>query len=71
MTKNIDCNKNISNEEKELLLLRNAVDKAEKTLGLKIKHSNNIDSIIKIFEKFIKKKRSFVMEELLLIIFYP
>jgi len=57
MTKIINCDKNISNEEKELLLLRNAVDNAEKTLTLKIKQSNNINSIIAIFEKFIKKKR--------------
>ena len=37
-----DCNKKLTFEEKELLLLRNAVDISEKKTGIKIKQSNNI-----------------------------
>lgn len=57
MVKNVNCNKKLTFEEKELSLLRNAVDIAEKKTGLKIKQSNNIDSIIKILEKFLRRKK--------------
>ena len=57
MVKNDNCNKKLTFQEKELLLLRNAVDVAEKKTGLKIKQSNNIDAIIKILEKFLRRKK--------------
>jgi len=57
MVKNVNCNKKLTFEEKELLLLRNAVDVAEKKTGQKIKESNNIDAIIKILEKFLRRKK--------------
>ena len=53
----VNCNKKLTFEEKELLLLRNAVDIAEKKTGIKIKQSNNIDAIIKILEKFLRRKK--------------
>jgi len=54
---NSNCNKKLNFQEKELLLLRNAVDIAEKKTGMKIKQSNNIDAIIKILEKFLRRKK--------------
>ena len=57
MVKNVNCNKNLTFEEKELLLLRNAVDIAEKKAGIKINQSNNIAAIIKILEKFLRRKK--------------
>jgi len=50
-------NKNLTFEEKELQILRNAVDKAENKLNRQIKQSNNIESIIKILEDFLKRKK--------------
>ena len=50
---NSNCNKKLNFQEKELLLLRNAVDIAEKKTGMKIKQSNNIDgSITLILERW-------------------
>jgi hypothetical protein len=57
MVKNVNCNKKLTFEEQELSLLRNAVDISEKKTGIKIKQSNNIDSIIKILEKFLRRKK--------------
>ena len=51
------CNKNLSFEEKELELLRKSVDIAETTLGKKIKESNDVDSIIKVLEDFMRRKK--------------
>ena len=56
MVKDVN-NKNLTFEEKELQILRNAVDKAESKLGKQIKQSNNIESIIKILEDFLKRKK--------------
>lgn len=44
-------------EEKELQLLRNAVDKAELKLGKKINQNTNIVAIIKILEDFLRRKK--------------
>ena len=52
-----ECNKKLSFEEKELLLLRKSVDKAEAKLGKKIKQSNDITSIIKILEDFMQRTK--------------
>lgn len=51
------CNKNLTFEEKELELLRKSVDIAETKLVKKIKESNDIDSIIKILEDFLRRKK--------------
>ena len=49
--------KNLSFEEKELEILRKSVDKAEAKLGKKIKQTNDITSIIKILETFLRRKK--------------
>jgi hypothetical protein len=49
--------KHLTFEEKELSLLHNAVDIAEAKTGEKIKQSNDITSIIKILETFLRKKK--------------
>ena len=51
------CNKNLTFEEKELAILRKSVDIAESKLVKKIKVSNDIDSIIKILEDFLRRKK--------------
>ena len=56
MVKNVK-NNNLTFENKELDILRKAVDKAEKKLGKNIKQSNNIEVIIKILEDFLKRKK--------------
>ena len=52
-----DCNKKLTFEEKELALLRNAVDNFEVKTGEKIAQSPDIINIIKILEEFLKKKK--------------
>ena len=49
--------KQVSFEEKELVLLREAVDKAETKLGKKMTQSADIINIIKILEDFLRKKK--------------
>lgn len=44
-------------EEKELEILRKAVDKAETTAGRELLHSENIQEIIRIVENFIRTKK--------------
>ena len=44
-------------EEKELEILREAVDRAEKKAGQALTHSEDVQKIIKIVELFIQKKR--------------
>ncbi len=56
MVKNVK-NNNLTFENKELDILRKAVDKAESKLGKNIKQSNNIEVIIKILEDFLKRKK--------------
>lgn len=51
------CNKNLTFEEKELEILRKSVDIAETKLGKKIKETNDVDSIIKILEDFLRRKK--------------
>jgi hypothetical protein len=51
------CNKNLTFEEKELELLRKSVDIAETKLGKKIKQNNDVDSLIKIVEDFMRRKK--------------
>jgi hypothetical protein len=51
------CNKNLTFEEKELELLRKSVDIAETKLGKKIKQNNDVDSMIKIVEDFMRRKK--------------
>ena len=52
-----NCNKNLTFEEKELDLLRHSVDIAETKTNKKIKESGDIDSIIKILEGFLRRKK--------------
>jgi hypothetical protein len=52
-----DCDKKLTFEEKELALLRNAVDSFETKIGEKVAQSPDIISIIKILEEFLKKKK--------------
>jgi len=56
MVKNVK-NNNLTFENKELDILRKAVDKAESKLGKNIKQTNNIEVIIKILEDFLKRKK--------------
>ena len=49
--------KKMTFEEKELEILRHAVDKAETKLGKKIKISNDINNIMKILETFLRRKK--------------
>ena len=63
------CDNNMSFEECELRLLRNAVDKLEKQ-SKKIIMNPEINRMILILEDFLKKRKDPVMEELLLIIYY-
>jgi hypothetical protein len=52
------CNdKTLSFEEKELCILRNAVDKAEAKTGKKMNSSSDIASIIGILEQFLRRKK--------------
>ena len=44
-------------EEKELAILRNAVDKAEEITGRKLLHSEDVQKIIRIVENFIRKNK--------------
>jgi len=48
---------NKSYEDKELEILRNAVDSAEKRTGRKIASSPEIQQIISIVEEFLRKKK--------------
>ena len=50
-------NKKIAFEDKELEILRNAVDRAEIKVGKKINQSNHIEAIIKILEDFLRHKK--------------
>jgi len=52
-----NCNKNITLEEKELDILRNAMDIAEKRKGRQTVSDPNVKKIISILEDFLKKKR--------------
>ena len=54
-TKNI-CEKNMTFQECELAIIRNAIDLAEIKLGKKLVNTPEVQSIIKIVEDFIKKK---------------
>ena len=54
----LNCNaKNLTFEEKELNILRDAVDKAEAKIGKKMNSSSDIVSIIAILEQFLRKKK--------------
>ena len=44
-------------EEKELAILRNAVDKAEEITGRKLLHSEDVQKIIRLVENFIRKNK--------------
>ena len=52
-----DCNSNLSFTEKELCILRNTIDKAERKRGKKIVNDPNIKKIIDIVEKFLRDKK--------------
>jgi hypothetical protein len=52
-----ECNKKMSLEDKELAILRDAVDVAEKRKGRKTVSDPDVKSIIAILEEFLKKKR--------------
>ena len=51
------CEKRQTFEEKELAILREAVDKAEERSGKKIAQSPQIKGIISIVENFLRKKK--------------
>ena len=51
------CNTKMSLEEKELAILRDAIDIAEKRKGQKIVSDPDVKRIIAILEEFLKKKR--------------
>ena len=51
------CNNNLTLEEKEVAILRNAIDIAEKRKGKKTVSDPDVKKIISILEDFLKKKR--------------
>lgn len=51
------CNKNPTFQEKELAILRAAVDLAEEKAGRKIAQSSEVKKIIEIVENFLRKKK--------------
>ena len=51
------CKKNTTFEEKELQILRNAVDNAEAKAGKKLTQAEETQKIIKIVENFLRKKK--------------
>lgn len=53
----MSCTKNMTFEECELEILRNAVDSAEKTEGAKLVSDPEIQQIIKTVEEFIRKRK--------------
>ena len=53
----MSCTKNMTFEECELEILRNAVDHAEKSEGAKLVSDPEIQQIIKIVEEFIRKRK--------------
>jgi histone H3/H4 len=57
-------------EEKEIDILRNAIDIAEKRKGRQTVSDPDVKKIISILEDFLKKNDLFVMAEPLLIIFF-
>ena len=48
---------NTSNDEKELIILRNAVDRIEKGMGSRLLKSESVIEIITILESFLRKKQ--------------
>lgn len=64
------CKEKPTLEEKEVEILRNAVDIAEKRKGKQTVSDPDVKQIIGILEEFLKKRNWFVMEELLLITFF-
>ena len=67
----MSCDKKMTFEECELAVLRSAVDKIDKKTGRKKINDPDIKEIIRIVEDFLKLSKEFVMEEQLLIIYYP
>lgn len=57
MSQNKLCSKNMSFQDCELAILRNAVENSEKMRGEKMVQSEEIKQIIKIVEDFIRKKK--------------
>jgi hypothetical protein len=55
--KNESCDKSMSFDDCVLIILRTAVDKAQKKIGKQIINSPSIKKIISIVEEFIKKKK--------------
>src|SRR5210317_879727 len=51
------CKPKLTLEEKEIAILRDAVDIAEKRKGLKITSDPDVKKIISILEDFLKKKK--------------
>ena len=51
------CNTNLTLEEKEVAILRDAIDIAEKRKGQKITSDPDVKKIISILEDFLKKKK--------------
>ena len=51
------CKANLTYEDKELAILRDAVDAAQEKAGKKIVQNPNVKKIINIVETFLKKNR--------------
>ena len=49
--------KNLTVKEKEMILLRNSIDKSKLKTGKKIVQSDEIKNMIEILEKFLRKKK--------------
>jgi len=64
------CKPKLTLEEKEIAILRDAVDIAEKRKGKQVTSNPDVKRIISILEDFLKKKNLFVMEAQLLIIYF-
>ena len=65
------CKPKLTLEEKEIAILRDAVDVAEKRKGKQVTSNPDVKRIISILEDFLKKKKNlFVMEALLLTTYF-
>ena len=55
--KNAECNNNMTFQECEMAILRNAIDENEEYIGRRIVNNQDIKQILKIVEEFIIKKK--------------
>ena len=64
------CKSKSTLEEKEVEILRDAIDIAEKRKGKRVVSDPDVKKIISILEDFLKEKSWYAMVERLLIIFF-